>query len=171
MPTLSSVEDDLRYLAGIDTRHRGLADVSDAWFERMGFTLLSDRAPDNTPLVAVVLQYDEPCPIDPTATVKIKYWLANLNRPDDLLAAFARNIIAINDNMATANAQRVWGAVPKTATHMTSFLNRVAEAGACNKVNGAGIPIDPGLSQENDLRNFLIYVGDRQRVTDAMEGR
>lgn len=171
MPTLSSAQDDLRALGAIDTRHRSLVDVSDRWLERMGYTLLGERAPDGTPLVAVALEHPSPCPIDPTATVKIKYWVANLHRPDELTAAFAKNIAAINAHMASVGAQRVWGAVPKTATHMTVFLDKVAAAGGCVKVDGAGIPIEEKGNPENDYRNFSLYVGDRQDVTDEMRAR
>lgn len=169
MPALTTAEkrDDIRALALIDTRHHELAEKSDRWFDRKGYTLLSERALDGTRLVAVALEADSVCPIDATATMQIKYWVANLNRKDDLLAAFTKNIVAINAHMATAAAQRVWGIVPKEAKHMTGFLDRVAEAGACSRTDGAEVSYGEGPTE--DYRNFWFYVGNRQTVTDFME--
>jgi hypothetical protein len=171
MPVLSDTQDDIRALALIDKRHRSLADVSDRWFDRSGFTWFSERAVDDTPLVAVALDYPQTCPIDKTANMMIKYWLANLNRRGDLLAAYVENIKAINAHMATVGAEKVWGLVPKTSDWMTGFLDRVAAAGACKKTDGAGIPIGDDLDPNDDYRNFYFYVGERQAVTDEMEAR
>lgn len=153
MPT--TVRDDLRYLATIDRRHSRLADVTDGWFQRTGYPVLSVRAGDGTPLVAVALAYPSPCPVDPTATVQIKYWLANLERPGELQAALVQNIIAIQAQMTSTRVRRVWGAVPKSATHLTDLLDPVAEAGACAKVEGT-----------EDWANAYFYIGDRDTVAE-----
>jgi hypothetical protein len=169
MPTLSTVQDAIRFLGAIDTRHRELVNVSDRWLERKGYTLLSERAPDGTPLVAVALEADSPCPIDAAAKVQIKYWVANLERVKDLLPAYVKNIAAINAHMASVGAEKVWGLVPKTAEHMTGFLDLAAAAGACKKVDGATVKIDPATSIIPDYEGFWFYVGERQAVTDHME--
>lgn len=164
--------DDIRTLAGIDTRHRALQDVPDRWFENKGYTLLAVRAQDETPLVGVALHHPSPCPIDPTAEMEIKYWVANLDRGSDLPAAFVANIGQINDAMAAANVQRVWGKVPKAAKHLVTLLDPVAKAGACKRVDGAGVPIDAAMDRpKNDYCNSWIYVGDGKEVTDFIRRR
>lgn len=174
MPTLSDARNDIRYLAQIDTHHGILGPeedggVTDGWFDRKGYTLLSERAPDGIALVAVALEYPSPCQIDPTATLRIALWLANLDRRDELLPAYVKNIVAINEHMASVGAERVWGLVPKRADHLTGFLDLVAKAGACEKVDGSGIPMLGALDESNDWRNAWFYIGDRQVVTDFME--
>jgi len=168
-PTAAAIRNDLRYLGGIDRRHSFLESVPDRWFQNKGYTLLTERAVDGTPLVGVALDYPFPCPIDETATMMIRYWLGNLNRRAELLPAYIKNIVAINEHMATVGAKRVWGAVPKKATHLTSFLEPAARAGACRRVDGAGITIGDVVDEEDDYRNFWFFIGDRQTVTDFMQ--
>lgn len=171
MPTLTDLRNDIRFLAAIDTRHSILATVKDGWFDRKGYTLFSERAEDGPPLVAVALEYPSPCPIDATATMQIAVWVANLKRKDQLLPAYVKNIVAINDHMAGVGAKRVWGLVPKEADHLTGFLDLVAKAGACERVDGTGVPMPGAVDESDDWRNAWFYIGDRQKVTDFMEGK
>jgi hypothetical protein len=170
--TVADIRNDLRFLGGIDCRHAFLENVPDRWFENKGYILLSERAGDGTPLVGVALEYPLACPIDATADMYIRYWVANLNRKPELDAAFVKNIIAINDEMAALGVRRVWGLVPKKSSHLRGFLDRVADAGACQRVDGAGVTV--GVAEDEaggDYRNFNFYIGDRQAVTDFMQGR
>lgn len=167
--SLADIRNDLRFLGAIDRRHAFLEDVPDRWFQNKDYVLLSERADDGTPLVAVALEYPSPCPIEPSADVRIAYWVANLNRREDLLPAFVKSIVAINAEMARLGARRVWGAVPKSADHLTSFLDRVAEAGKCERVDGAGIPTAEALDDASDYGNFYFYIGDREAVTGFMK--
>lgn len=162
MPTLSNVQDDIRILAEIDMRHRFLSRVKDGWFARTGFVFLSERAVDGTPLVGVALKHPAPCPIDKTATVQIKYWVANLGR-DDLGPAFKKSIAAINDEMAQLGAERVWGLVPKTAEHLVALLDPIAEAAKCVKTDGA--------EAGEEYAAFHFYVGNRTDVNDLVQRR
>lgn len=166
---LTALRDDLRYLGAIDRRHSFLESVPDRWFQNKGYTVLTERAVDGTPLVGVALEYPSVCPVDATATMQIRYWLGNLDRRAELLAAYIKNIVAINDHMASVGASRVWGAVPKKATHLTSFLEPAALAGACRQVDGAGITLGDAMDEEDDCRNFWFFIGDRQTVTDFMQ--
>lgn len=166
--TTAEARDDLRLLGGIDKRHRFLADVPDRWFQNKGYTALSARHADGTPLVGVLLQYPSVCPIDPTAEMQIKYWVGNLDRRAELLPAFIANIVAINTEMGHLGVARVWGLVPKTADHLVGFLDDVAAAGACVRTDGAGVSLD--ASAESDYRNFYFYVGERETVTRFLMG-
>lgn len=171
MPALTTAElrADIRYLAKIDTRHRFLTGVTEGWFDRTGLIILTERAGDGTPLVGVLLKHPYECPVDETATMQIKYWLANLDRPDDLDAAFKANIQAIHDEMATLGVQRVWGLVPKNADHLTVRLDPVATAAKCEKTDGAAV-----LSDEDGrypYQNFVFYFGDRTDVNDWVQAR
>lgn len=166
--TIAETQDDLRFLGGIDRRHSFLEGVPDSWFDNNGYILLSVRDTDGTPLVAVALEYPSPCPLDPTADVQIKLWVANLKRMADLDAAFVRSVIAINDEMERIGAKNVWGMVPKSAGHMIGFLDRVAAAGQCRKVDGATVTFEDRPA--GTLRNFNFYIGNRQMVTDFMRG-
>jgi hypothetical protein len=170
MPTLSTSElrADVRFLAKIDTRHRFLAGVTEGWFDRTGLIILTERAGDGTPLVGVLLKYPFECPMDKTATMQIKYWVANLDRPDDLDAAFKANIQAIHDEMVTLGVRRVWGLVPKNADHLTVRLDPIATAAACEKVDGATVlAADEVLSP---YQNFDFYFGDRDVVNTEVQG-
>lgn len=166
MPTLSELRADIRALAAIDTRHRFLraeedGGVTDGWFDRTGLIILTERAGD-IPLVGVMLKYPSVCPVDETATMQIQYWVANLDRPAALDAAFKANIAAINTKMAELGVRRVWGAVPKSADHLTERLNPIATAAKCTKVDGATVLADEG--GRHPFQNFIFYFGDREDV-------
>jgi hypothetical protein len=171
MPTLSEAErrDDIRKLGKIDTHHRFLRDggVTDGWFDNNAFIILTERAPDGEPLVGVLLKYPYECPVDRTATMQIKYWLANLNRKGELGAAFKANIQAIHDEMAALGVQRVWGAVPKNAAHLTTLLNPIATAAACEKVDGTTVLAEDELT--SPYQNFDFFFGDRDVVNGEVQ--
>ena len=174
MPTLSTskLRADIRYLAAIDTRHRFLrpekkGGVKESWFDNNAFIILTERADDGTPLVGVMLKHPSTCPVDKTATMQIKYWVANLKRPDDLDAAFKANIAAINTKMAELGVERVWGAIPKAADHLTERLNPVALAGHCERIDGAGVLRDN--EGRHPYENFWFFIGDRTDVNDAVQ--
>lgn len=161
MPTLSTSElrDDINKLGAIDKRHSFLATVGDDWFDASGLTILTERDRDDEPLVGVMLKYPYPCPVDKDADFQIKYWLADLNRPDALDAAFKANIAAIYVEMARVGATWVWGAVPKRADHLTVRLNPIATAMKCTRVEG-----------ESHYKNFIFYIGEGDTVNTWVQG-
>ncbi len=157
--------DDLRYLSTVDRHHGRFVDASDGWFERSGFITLSEQARDGAPLVAVNLRYPEPCFLDPAADMHIVHWLANLEVDKRLLAvAFVRNIEAINVEMGKVGATQVWGMVPKSATHLTDFLDRAAAAGACKRIDGADV--NEGEFEGTPPEHVYFYIGLGQDVTE-----
>ncbi len=165
-----STRDDIRILSEVDPHHGRFRDLPDGWFQRSKFITLSERTQGGTPLVAVNLRYPEPCPLDTTADMHIVHWLANLDADKRALArAFVRNIKAINVEMQRVGATRVWGEVPKRATHLTDFLDRAAAAGACKRVDGADVNVGPyeGIPMEG----AVFYIGLGQDVTDFMAVR
>lgn len=168
--TESEKREDIRYLAKKDPHHRFLREGSttDGWFDNNKFIILTERAKDGTPLVGVLLKYPYECPVDKTATMQIKFWVFNLDRKDELAPAVKANIQAIHDEMATLGVQRVWGLVPKEADHLAVFLNPIATADKCEKVDGAGV-----LGAEelvSPYQNFDFYFGDRGVVNDEVQG-
>lgn len=169
MPDLATAERRaaVRALAAIDTRHRFLAGVKEGWFGRSGLIILTERDKDGTPLVGVMLKHPSPCPVDETATMRIQYWVANLDRPAALDAAFKANIEAINSKMAELGVERVWGAVPKEADHLTVRLNPIATAAKCELVDGATVLADE--DGRHPYQNFLFYFGDRTAVNDWVQ--
>jgi hypothetical protein len=169
MPTLSNSEkrDDIRKLAKIDPRHRFLATVKEGWFDRIGLIIHIERDRAGEPLVGVMLKHPSVCPVDKTATMQIKYWLADLDRPDELDPAFTANVQAIHDEMAVLGVQRVWGLVPKDAAHLTTFLNPIATAAACEKVDGATVLAEDELVSPYENSDF--FFGDRGEVNDEVK--
>jgi hypothetical protein len=169
MPTLTTAElrADIRKLAAIDKRHGFLARVLPSWFDNNAFIILTERARDGKPLVGVLLKHPFECPVDKTATMQIKFWLADLSRPDELDAAFKANVQAIHDEMATLGVQRVWGLVPKDAGHLTGFLNPIATAAACEKVDGASVLAEDELL--SPYQNFDFFFGDGGEVNDEVK--
>lgn len=169
MPTLADLRDDIRELATRDTRHRFLATCTDGWFDRTGLIILTERDRDGVPLVGVMLDHPSECPTDKTATLRIKYWVANLDRPAALDAAFRVNIQAIHDEMVALGVSRVWGAVPKNADHLTVRLNPIATAAKCEKVDGAGV-VDVSNAAAR-YSAFDFYVGDRDDVNNWVQAQ
>ncbi len=163
-----TAQDDLRFLSEVDQHHGVFKDLPDRWFERSGFITLSEQAEDGTPLVAVNLRYPEPCPLDATADMHIVHWLANLHADKQTLAeAFVRSIAAINEEMAAVGATRVWGTVPKRAMHLTEFLDRAAEAGACRRIDGADVNV--GEFEDIPMDAAVFYIGLGKDVTRFMQ--
>lgn len=172
MPPLSTAERraDIRKLAAIDKRHGFLATVTEGWFdwhERNGGIILTERDRDGKPLVGVILKHPSVCPVDETATLEIKYWVADLNRKDELGAALKANVQAIHDEMARLGVQRVWGRVPKEAIHLIGFLNPIATAAACEKVDGASVLAEDELVSPH--QNFDFFFGDRGTVNTKVQ--
>lgn len=165
--TTNEKREDIRKLAEIDRRHRFLASVDEGWFDRSGLIILTERAEDETPLVGVMLAYPEVCPADKTADLRIKYWVANLDRPADLDEAFKRNIQAIHDEMVTLGVRRVWGAVPKQADHLTVRLNPIAVADKCEKVDGADVLT--ANEPRSRYGKFWFFFGDRDTVNNKVQ--
>ncbi len=162
--------DDFRSISKVDISHGDMSDIPDRWFERSKFVTLSESTDDGTPLVAVNLRYPEPCLIDSTADMRIVHWLANLEVNRRLLErAFVRSIEAINAHMIEVGATRVWGMVPKKAEHLTAFLDRVAAAGRCQRIDGA--TISTGQFEGNAPEHVYFYIGLGQKVTDFMAVR
>lgn len=165
--------DDIRKLAAIDKRHgflRAEADggVTESWFDNNAFIIHTERDGQGKPLVGVMLKYPSECPADNTATVQIKYWVADLARKDELAPAFKANIQAIHDEMVTLGVRRVWGAVPKNAHHLLLLLDPIAVAAKCEKVDGASV-----LSAGEVLSpysRFWFFVGDLDDVNDEVQG-
>ena len=158
-------EQDVMALASLDSKHRSLGMVLPRWFQRSGLVCLSWRDVDGTPLVACALRR-ESCPIDAMATVRIKYWLANRTvSADKLRTALVENIRHINTIMATQNEGRVWGLVPKDSAHLLRLLEPLAERGACQRIDGASVPLE---DDSEGYRYFWVFVGERQQVTDAV---
>jgi hypothetical protein len=166
--TIADLRNDLRFLAEKDGEHGFPKGASDSWFASKDYILLSERAPDGTPLVGTALTYPYPCPVDPTADVRIHFWLANLERPDELPQAFVKSIVAINAEMEGLGAQRVWGVVAKSAKHLTRLLDPVVAAGKCQRVDGATVTLDG--YEGGIFRKINFYIGDRSEVTDFVRG-
>ena len=152
-----TAQDDLRALSLVDTHHRFMEDVNPRWFERMGYTALSERT-GNKATVGCVLSYPDPCPVDATATMRIVYWLSDLtlSRPK-LLVALTKNALAITAEMERVGAAKVWGWVPRNAEHLTSFLDAVVAAGKCVKVDGTG-----------ELAGGIFYIAGRLDAAEYM---
>lgn len=172
MPSLSisdiNLRNDIRYIAERDTRHRFLraedkGGVRESWFDNNAFIILTEKAGDGTPLVGVLLRHPSKCPVDVTATMQIKYWVANLKREADLDAAFKANIAAINTKMAELGVDRVWGLVPKAADHLITRLDPIATAAKCVKSDGA--------DYEDAYQNFSFFFGNRTDVSDWVQAR
>jgi hypothetical protein len=157
-PTNAENRDAIRELAKVDTRHRFLATAEEGWYDRRGHTILIERARDGAPLVGVMLRYPFECPADKTATMWIQYWLANLDRKDELGPAFKASIQAIYDAMGLVRAQRVWGPVPTNASHLTNLLNPIAEAGKCETA-----PVESTAGAK------VYFFGDRDVVNDEAQ--
>jgi hypothetical protein len=158
-PTTAQKRDDIRKLAKIDKRHGFLATADPGWYDRRAHTILVERARDGVPLVGVMLRYPFECPADKTATMWIQYWLANLDRKDELDAAFKASVQAIHDEMVAVGAQRVWGPVPMNAAHLTSRLNPIAVAGKCETA-----------AVEGARGRKVYFFGDRDTVNTEVQG-
>ena len=150
--------DDFRYLADIDRRHRMLRFVSDSTLGRMERDVQYDQ--QGKPLVAVAL-VEETCPVDPDATYRIKYWLGDTDK--DLAAALTKSSLAVVAAMEGRGEGKIWGACPKNATHLVTFLDRVVAAGQCRRVDGAGLELDA------DYSDFYFYIAERAQAREFME--
>ena len=58
---------------------------------------------------------------------------------------------------------KIWGACPKNATHLVTFLDRVVAAGQCRRVDGATVDLDA------DYSDFYFYIAERGRAKEFME--
>lgn len=156
-------QDDLRYLAEIDTRHRRLRHAPDSSLEHLvARDVQHDR--QGKPLVAVGL-VEETCPVDPAATFRIKYWLGDITRRS-LIGALTRSSLAVIAEMQSRGEQKIWGAVPKNATHLVTFLDRVVAAGLCRRVDAD----DSGdnIANPNPFPDHWYYIADREEAREFM---
>lgn len=164
MPTATTddVREDFRFLSEIDTHHQALGRVTDGWFDRVGFTFVSYRR-GRVPLAALALDYPAVCPIDALADTRIVYWLLNLEESDvRQMRGLAKTVKMVQDEMEANGSTRVWGSVPKTATHLLAFLDRMIDAGIGLRTDGADVPIDDDPA--DNYGNFIFYIGGRDEA-------
>lgn len=157
-----TIQDDLRTLAAIDTRHRRLRHAPDSSLAHLALDVQRDR--QGQPVVAVGL-VAETCPVDATATYRIKYWLGDTTRRS-LIGALTRSSLAVIADMQSRGEQKIWGAVPKNATHLVTFLDRVVEAGLCRRVDADEQPDDTG--DPNPYPGHWYYIADREEAREFM---
>ena len=150
--------DDFRRLADKDQRHRMLRFASDAALGRLEIDVQRDRR--GKPIVAVGL-VKETCPVDPDANYRIKYWLGDTD--EDLVAALTRSSLAVVRAMEGRGEGKIWGACPKNATHLVTFLDRVVAAGLCRRVDGATVDL------EQDHSDFYFYIAERGQAKEFMQ--
>ena len=153
-----NIFDDFRRLADIDRRHRMLRFVSDSTLGRMELDVQYDRA--GKPLVGVAL-VEETCPVDSDATYRIKYWLGDTD--GDLVAALTKSSLAVVAEMEGRGEGKIWGACPKSAAHLVTFLDRVVAAGLCRRVDGATVDL------EQDHSDFYFYIAERDQAKEFMQ--
>ena len=153
--------DDFRRLADVDQtgRHRMLRFASDAALGRMKLDMQYDR--NGNPIVGVGL-VKETCPVDPDATYRIKYWLGDTTRRS-LIAALTKSSLAVVAAMEGRGVGKIWGACPKNATHLVTFLDRVVAAGLCRRVDGATVDL------EQDHGDFYFYIAERAQAKEFMQ--
>ena len=58
---------------------------------------------------------------------------------------------------------KIWGACPKNATHLFTFLDRVVAAGLCRRVYGATVNLD------TDYSDFYFYIAERAQAKEFMQ--
>lgn len=150
--------DDFRYLADIDRRHRKLRFAPDSVLQRLQIDVQHDR--QSKPLVAVAL-VEETCPVDPSATFRIKYWIGDTTR-QSLVAALTKSSLAVIQEMEGRGEAKIWGACPKDATHLVSFLDRVVAAGQCRRVDGDDVEL------ETDFSGHYFYIAERGQAEEFM---
>lgn len=120
-----TLQDDLRALALIDRHHGSLRELSDASLSRL--TILVQRQAE-TPIVVAAVK-EEVCPIDPTATFKVQYWLSDIRHPDvqDFLL---KSAVTVGQELARQGHTICWGWIPRKGRHLAEFLDRMEAAGA-----------------------------------------
>lgn len=153
--------DDLRYLAEIDQRHSRLRHATDSALQRLEkIDVQHDR--QGKPLVAVGL-VEETCPVDPTATFRIKYWIGDTTRRS-LIAALTKSSLAVIQEMEGRGEAKIWGACPKDAAHLVGFLDRVVAAGLCRRVDADEV----GLEEIHPYRGSFFYIAERGQAEEFM---
>ncbi len=151
--------DDFRYLANIDRRHRMLRFTPDSVLQRLQRDVQYDS--EGKPLVAVGL-VEETCPVDPTATFRIKYWIGDTTR-QSLVTALTKSSLAVIQKMEGRGEAKIWGACPKDATHLVAFLDRVVAAGQCRRVDGDDVDL------ETDFSGHYFYIAERAQAKEFMQ--
>lgn len=141
---------DLRYLALLDPHHGPLSNASDAVLERL--ILKTERDEGGKAIVVLALK-EEVCPVDDTALLQIKYWLTD---PDaDLSLALPKSLLAMVVEMKRRRIAKAWGAVPDNAERLIPFLDRIVEAGKCERVPSATEGFSFYISSHAEAEGFL----------------
>lgn len=153
--------DDFRYLADIDRRHRKLRFAPDNVLQRLEKIDVQHDS-QGKPLVAVGL-VEETCPVDSTATFRIKYWIGDTTRRS-LIAALTRSSLAVIREMGGRGEAKIWGACPKDAAHLVSFLDRVVTAGLCRRVDADEV----GLEENHPYLGSFFYIAERGQAEEFM---
>lgn len=153
--------DDFRFLAEIDQRHSRLRHATDSALQRLEKIDVQHDS-QGKPLVAVGL-IEETCPIDPTATFRIKYWIGDTTRRS-LIAALTKSSLAVIREMEGRGEAKIWGACPKDAAHLVGFLDRVVAVGLCRRVDAD----TADLENDHPYLHSFFYIAERAQAEEFM---
>lgn len=161
MAKLSDVK-DLRFLATKDIHHNELSKNPIAWWQTLKYDLIITKDTDNVPLVGSGIT-PEICPIDPSYEIRLLYWVSNLEKGNTKVEeGLAKSCITMMEYLTTKNIDKIWGFVPKYATHLLTFLGKMYDAGMCKRMDGDAIEWDgEGVSPHI---NHVYYLGEREKV-------
>ena len=171
-----SIYSDFRFLASKDIRHKQLRWMPDIWWqanEAKGLILLIEYDTDGvSPLIGVAL-LPEICPVDPTATLRIKYWVGNLDKDITLLKKkLVESSLKIIQKMKQGGYTKVWGMVPQYAVHIVNFLDGVVADGKCTRINGNDIMalLEAVDLITHDYKDHYFYIAKNNEAEQYMKG-
>lgn len=171
-----SLYSDFRFLAAKDIDHRQLRWMPDVWWaanvKLNGWVVLVEYDTDLSPLVACAL---EPliCPVDPDATLRILYWVGNVEEKEAKLEpAFVKSSLAIIEQMKKLGHTKIWGFAPKASTHVCGFLDKVVLDNKCESVDGDELVKLLGEGKvEFPFQGHNFYVADITNAENYMKGQ
>ena len=149
-----TARDDFRRLAANHSHTKPLVGKDDDWFDKRDYTVRSTAG-------AAIVTLEEPCPVESSATAKIKYW-ADDSR-DGIAHFVATSQLALNEAVRIGSPA-IWGYVKDDAPHLNEFLDKVVESGACRRIRGEN-------TEQGDFRGGTFYIADVDAARRWMNGR